>query len=1194
MATARPEDFIRVGYENGRIPDCALKSVPGQFNVKLHPQAAEQLEKLLAEAKRQGFPFTVSSSYRTFNQQLSIVTHRNRGAASPGRSNHGWGTAIDILELYRAANTIKDELNRTRAADNRVDNVDPAVHARIFQTNPLYRWLRENAPKYGFVNPPLLQDGVGIDEAWHWEYQSWPLPSTVQFPPREPEVTKACVENLSATQQRSRRSSEELDEPPGTWSPFIASLESFHPGIQYELTKRRIASETANTYMPFVRLTSLTRVLSKNLQNGGIAYFPSLGPHGMSSIEFDDIYSPQSNRSIVGYAIGNINTESEEIIAGRVALVVEESATRTDPPNIPMPGITEISSERGTAGPIGIRGGLVKTNIKIVAYSVGQVDTLLRYFLRPATRVVIEWGRMSSNPTDTINPFPWIPQDPKAFDPDAVARTFTDLINSGSNLIIPNLAQPTDTLNTENPKTEVNFVNEYIYNNNGNYELFIGYVVQFNLKANKDNTYEISLVVHSIQQLEIPTRHTGVKSLCADASDKCVAMDIHEYFNDQYSYKSRTFKKLMELVENAEDYKYWKDNHVIPLKASNTQGTVPASSNGSSIENEYLVSWRFFVNYILNNEENGILSIIQDEGARAIIKNGLLKPVRETASDEDVAAETKLVANQVGFHQDLRSTNLNVMVIWNPAAQDRRSQNEKQLFESLIRTTLPEGKTIQDWQSTTEFEEKITNSDIGSFINLKKGSADDAPGWGSLRNGVWLNTQAIKQAFTSNDTVSAAINSLLTMMNTATEGYWNLQLYSAERPNPGMFVIDWGLSKKQPAMNVAREDQNSFPWIDNEENELTNILSGIDGVNISRFQKSNDEAGKNEPKYIYMFNRKTKRLRGGELGSDILDLNVEFSLPQVIAVQAIAGVGGPAQKSLLQSIDIDELNSISMIPRTFATCTTSSVCLDVQCDDEELQKLIQQRDEAERAAQVASSTAQQRITPALLGNEGTALLGALEGIEATKAQQKVEAIQLQVDSVTVARKFGNPTVVDSARELSSLGTLLDFIEFNPSTMVKKLNIDSLDDVDSGRVSPAAHAFNSSNLTKTIASVTLPGIGGIELFQSFLIDRVPSILERGFYVVTKIVHKFAPSSGWITTIEGRFRFRPDNENKGTGHSDCAAGLIPPNPSAGYARGLYGPGVTTDEVPTANPIQSNTGDPALDQGRFIAPGVLGTDR
>jgi hypothetical protein len=64
------------------------------------------------------------------------------------------------------------------------------------------------------------------------------------------------------------------------------------------------------------------------------------------------------------------------------------------------------------------------------------------------------------------------------------------------------------------------------------------------------------------------------------------------------------------------------------------------------------------------------------------------------------------------------------------------------------------------------------------------------------------------------------------------------------------------------------------------------------------------------------------------------------------------------------------------------------------------------------------------------------------------------------------------------------------------------------------------------LTKTVIDITLPGIGGIGLFQSFLVDRIPSIITRGFYVVTKVVHEFSTQNGWITKVQGRFRFRPE--------------------------------------------------------------------
>ena len=107
---------------------------------------------------------------------------------------------------------------------------------------------------------------------------------------------------------------------------------------------------------------------------------------------------------------------------------------------------------------------------------------------------------------------------------------------------------------------------------------------------------------------------------------------------------------------------------------------------------------------------------------------------------------------------------------------------------------------------------------------------------------------------------------------------------------------------------------------------------------------------------------------------------------------------------------------------------------------------------------------------------------------------------------------------------------LEYIEFNPSRMMeefkKNSGVPTLLDPDNKNT----HAFNSSNLTKTVVDLTLPGIGGIELFQSFWVDRVPSILDNGFYVVTKVSHEIAPEKGWITKIQGRFRFNPAKNNR----------------------------------------------------------------
>ena len=1164
MATAIPDDFIQVGYQNGLIPSCALQPVVSLPNIRLHPQAAEQLGKLLIAAKAANLSFSVGSSFRTYDQQASTRAARGIGAAVPGSSLHGWGTAIDISELYRLA----ERSINTQAGET---ILSPSVHARIRSSDPLYKWLAVNGPKYGWVNPSWARNNQIPDECWHWEYQAWPsLPNTVpaENRPITPRITARCGQD-TVTQTRYALSPTGQIAPTSSITPFLGSLESFHPGIQYELTRRRVSAETANVYMPFVKLTSLVHILPENLVDGGDAWCPSLGPHGENNISFDDIYLPQDNRSIVGYAIANNNSGTEAFSSKRVPVVVDRTAaTTTDQRNIPMPGITEINAERSTAGPMGVRGGLLKADIKLVAYSIGQVDTLLKYYLRPATRVVLELGRKSSNPSETITPYAWNMSAPE------LAQEFTTLIN--------------------NPSKQREFIRDYVYNNNGNYEIFIAYVVKFDLKYNKNNVYEISLTVHSVQQFELPTVHTGVKSLCSDSLNKCKAVDVHEYFDDAYSWKPNTFKQLMSeetTISSPNNQTQqrtlgWGD-HFVAISNPTPSDMGAGSKEAGTDQNEFFVSWNFFVDKILNDARRGVISVIPDDSevptntdeaqttlsTQEMLRLGLLRPVSQPTETELSTAKTQLVANEVGYHPNLRSTDANVMIIYNPVAQANRSEQEKEDFQNILveGATLPTG-TRATFNSNTRIVEWISKSSVSDFRNSKRDNGAQA-GSGFLSNGVWLNTKAIKQAFSNADTVTAAISSLLGMMNAASQGYWNLQLYSTDRTHSGLFVVDMGLSKRLENTTAASTEASAvFPWIDQDAKKGT-VLKSINDINIDRYRKSNDAAGMDRSKYIYMFNRGTERVQDGELGSDIIDLNVEFNLPQVIAVQAIAGVGGPAQKSTLNAINVSELNRISLIKKLFTVCKDDNFCTDADCNDN-------QREITSLKARYDALNTQLKLI-----NAGPITSGSVPDQTRDKLEQDVNAAREDYIRAEAQRTFGNGMVVDTIRELSSLGTLLEHIEFNPAAMLRKLNLDSTNAEDRpARPVPEAHSFNSSNLTKTMVSLTMPGIGGIELFQSFLVDRVPSLLLKGFYVVTKVTHKFSSSNGWTTVVEGRFRYRPTAED-GTTTTEYKK-PCEPNPQATGAAAATPPTTqpaasTTQSRPTANPTPGSTSTTAYEQ-------------
>ncbi len=120
-------------YGNGKIPANALAKV-GDTDHKLWAPAAESLEKMLADAKRDGVKIGITDSYRPYEEQVDLARRKglySQGglAAKPGTSEHGWGMAVDL------------DLNGKALS-----------------------WMRANAEKYGFdENVPR--------ESWHWAYK---------------------------------------------------------------------------------------------------------------------------------------------------------------------------------------------------------------------------------------------------------------------------------------------------------------------------------------------------------------------------------------------------------------------------------------------------------------------------------------------------------------------------------------------------------------------------------------------------------------------------------------------------------------------------------------------------------------------------------------------------------------------------------------------------------------------------------------------------------------------------------------------------------------------------------------------------------------------------------------------------------------------------------------------------------------
>ena len=109
---------------------------------QLRADAAVALARLnVAYTQTFGQELCVSDGYRTLGEQRAVRSRRGWFAAVPGTSNHGWGRAADLCGGVENAGSRE------------------------------YRWMAENASRYGWENPAWARSGGnGPREPWHWEY----------------------------------------------------------------------------------------------------------------------------------------------------------------------------------------------------------------------------------------------------------------------------------------------------------------------------------------------------------------------------------------------------------------------------------------------------------------------------------------------------------------------------------------------------------------------------------------------------------------------------------------------------------------------------------------------------------------------------------------------------------------------------------------------------------------------------------------------------------------------------------------------------------------------------------------------------------------------------------------------------------------------------------------------------------------
>lgn len=158
VAAGRLPDSAVLQPTNGSAPGaaCTGPAGPGVVNGFLPPDvlcplsaSGHRLEFTVAGpfeamsrayAAQFGRPMCVTDSYRDYAGQVDVFRRKPALAATPGRSQHGWGRAVDLCG-----------------------------GVQVFGSEP-HRWMKANAAAFGFEHPAWAQVGGSRPEPWHWEF----------------------------------------------------------------------------------------------------------------------------------------------------------------------------------------------------------------------------------------------------------------------------------------------------------------------------------------------------------------------------------------------------------------------------------------------------------------------------------------------------------------------------------------------------------------------------------------------------------------------------------------------------------------------------------------------------------------------------------------------------------------------------------------------------------------------------------------------------------------------------------------------------------------------------------------------------------------------------------------------------------------------------------------------------------------
>jgi murein DD-endopeptidase MepM/ murein hydrolase activator NlpD len=652
------------------------------------------------------------------------------------------------------------------------------------------------------------------------------------------------------------------------------SYKSIHPTVRRALDSRSALDNTVQVAMPFVKATTTLDLYSvMGSQYPGCVGF-TLGTHMYDDTGWENLYAAQTrgsdNSPLIGYTYSANGRElvyaSRDTETAAAINLLETGAYLEQNVNasfIPPPGITSATVGRNRNGLI------ISAQINVSVPHLLQLEALHRTFFVPGVGMILEWGQKFA-PDSNASYGEYGPVEDYLFPWDDAAKLGPLLRRLG-----------------EKKVSLQEILQCYTYPTQGQYSWMFGRVGNFSVKGNADGSFDcmVKIVGPSEDAWAYTTTTTVIPARINKSNSTRFCPDTT---NSVESYLTKTsdglnLKTLLSKVYNEggtpaiSALSEWA-GHVKYIKQGNKTGGDDASStatnnndsekdsnpdqtNFADSEDAFFMTWRFFVNVVLNDLDHGIKAIFRSAGLlpEELDKVGVIRPYKNSEGADTATFIIDPLETYVGSSEFLRSKDPSTLIIVNKAAVDNAIGD------------------LNGYISEADKKAFLTDDDLkladkgdfrGDFV-LEQGTTRATLDKGFLSTGVWINHKAVCHAMLSAQTVIGGITNLLTRMNSATVGYWRLSLDPVENVPPdlcGASVDDL------PAANYQVIDANY------RENAKYAVENFIDNVHI--------------------FNKYIRRSGTKLVGSELTSATVSLDLPKRMFTQ-IATMG------LVQQSDID-------------------------------------------------------------------------------------------------------------------------------------------------------------------------------------------------------------------------------------------------------------------------------------------------